>query len=101
MTDIGNASMPNAAKYYAIAGKEFGEMAAVEVAVVRAPLWTKIIGASQVENHHLAKSLRDSKIFHAKLIPTYGYENTRNPTEIQVLRTQLSQDDILALSIVQ
>jgi hypothetical protein len=47
------------AKYYAIAGKEFGEMAAVEVVIVRAPLWTKIAGASMEPSS--GKELRDRK----------------------------------------
>jgi hypothetical protein len=57
MTDIGSAYL-NAEcseKYYAIAGKEFGEMAGRIVVIVRALYGLKSAGASW--NHHLAREL--------------------------------------------
>jgi hypothetical protein len=100
MTDIGNAYLyaECSEKYYAIAGKEFGEMAGRVVVIVRALYGLKSAGASW--NHHLAKELRDMKFFPCKADPDVWLREHEKPDGTKYYEyVFVYTDDILALSI--
>jgi hypothetical protein len=100
MTDIGNAFLyaPCAEKYYAIAGKEFGEMAGRVVVIVRALYGLKSAGASW--NQHLAKELIDMKFTPCKADPDVWLREHEKADGTKYYEyVFVYTDDILALSV--
>jgi hypothetical protein len=100
MTDIGNAYLyaKCTEKYYAIAGKEFGEMAGRVVVIVRALYGLKSAGASW--NHHLAKELMDMKFEPWKAAPdVWLLQHEKADGTKYYEYVFVHTDDILAVSI--
>jgi hypothetical protein len=99
MTDIGNAYLyaECSEKYYAIAGKEFGEMAGRIVVIVRALYGLKSAGASW--NHHLAAELLDMKFVPCKADPDVWLREHVKPDGTKYYEyVFVYTDDILAVS---